>query len=259
MGLGSVVSGLAGGGKSAKKAAAAAIAAQKKAMEEYQKGFDYVSNNYSYYEPQAKQGWQNFNNTLTGDMSAFNASPYGQFYNDYIMNNTIDRLQGTAAAKGNFLSGNTLKELQTNIQSILSSDYLNRLGQYLGYNQNLGQTALGITDALNQYRWKQAAANAGAQENIGNIQAAQYLAKANNNAGILSSLGGLDLSSLAGSLGGLFGGSSDDEGGEKSSSNGLWGTIGSIAGTAIGTIYGGGGGAAAGGAIGKGLGGMFDK
>ena len=179
MGLGSVVSGLVGG-KGSKKAAQAAIEAQKKAMEEYQKGFDYISNNYSYYEPQAKQGWQNYNNTLAGDMSAFNASPYGQFYNDYTMNNTIDRLQGTAAAKGNFLSGNTLKELQTNIQSILQSDYLNRLGQYLGYNQNLGQTALGITDAMNQYRWNQAAANAGAQQQIGNINAAKQIAKYNN-------------------------------------------------------------------------------
>lgn len=179
MGLGSVVSGLVGG-KGSKKAAQAAIEAQKKAMEEYQKGFDYISNNYSYYEPQAKQGWQNYNNTLAGDMTAFNASPYGQFYNDYTMNNTIDRLQGTAAAKGNFLSGNTLKELQTNIQSILQSDYLNRLGQYLGYNQNLGQTALGITDAMNQYRWNQATANAGAQQQIGNINAARQIAKYNN-------------------------------------------------------------------------------
>ena len=179
MGLGSVVSGLVGG-KGSKKAAAAAIAAQKKAMEEYQKGFDYVSNNYDYYLPQAQQGWQNYNNTLAGDMTAFDASPYGQFYNDYTMNNTIDRLQGTAAAKGNMLSGNMLKELQTNIQSILSSDYLNRLGQYLGYNQNLGQTALGITDALNQYRWNQAAANAGAQQQIGNIEASKQLAKYNN-------------------------------------------------------------------------------
>lgn len=202
MGLGSVVSGLVGG-KGSKKAAAAAIEAQKKAMEEYQKGFDYVSNNYSYYEPQAKQGWQNYNNTLNGDMSAFNASPYGQFYNDYTMNNTIDRLQGTAAAKGNFLSGNTLKELQTNIQSILQSDYLNRLGQYLGYNQNLGQTALGITDALNQYRWNQAQANAGAQQQIGNIQAAQQLAKYNNLGNIWGGLVdyGLNAFTMAGASG----------------------------------------------------------
>lgn len=179
MGLGSVVSGLVGG-KGSKKAAQAAILAQQRAMEEYKNAYNDVSSNYNYYLPQAQQGWQNYNNTLAGDMTAFNASPYGQFYNDYTMNNTIDRLQGTAAAKGNMLSGNMLKELQTNIQSILSSDYLNRLGQYLGYNQNLGQTALGITDAMNQYRWNQAAANAGAQQQIGNIQAAQQMAKYNN-------------------------------------------------------------------------------
>lgn len=179
MGLGSVVSGLVGG-KGSKKAAQRAIAGQKKAMEEYQKGFDYVSGNYNYYLPAAQQGYNNYANTLQGDMSAFNASPYGQFYNDYTLNNTINALQGTAAARGNFLSGNTLKELQTNIQSILSSDYLNRLGQYLGYSQNLGQTALGITDALNQYRWNQAQANAGSQQAIGNIQAAQQMAKYQN-------------------------------------------------------------------------------
>lgn len=179
MGLGSVVSGLVAG-KGSKKAAQAAIEAQKRAMEEYQKGFDYVSNNYNYYLPSAQKGYNNYVNTLNGNMSAFNASPYGQFYDNYTLNNTINALQGTAAAKGSMLSGNTLKELQTNIQSILSSDYLNRLGQYLGYNQNLGQTALGITDALNQYRWNQAQANAGSQQAIGNIQAAQQMAKYEN-------------------------------------------------------------------------------
>lgn len=207
MGLGSIVSGLVAG-KGSKKAAQAAIEAQKKAMEEYQKGFDYISNNYSYYEPQAKQGWQNYNNTLAGDMTAFNASPYGQFYNDYTMNNTIDRLQGTAAAKGNFLSGNTLKELQTNIQSILQSDYLNRLGQYLGYNQNLGQTALGITDAMNNYRWNQATANAGAQQQIGNINAAKQIAKYNNLGNIWGGITDLGVNLIAsGVTGGLSGAS----------------------------------------------------
>lgn len=179
MGLGSVVSGLVGG-KGSKKAAQAAEAAQRKAMQEYASGYNDIVNNYNAYLPQAQQGFNNFANTLRGNMSAFNASPYGQFYNDYTLNNTINTLQGTAAAKGSMLSGNTLKELQTNIQSILSSDYLNRLGQYLGYNQSLGNTALGITDALNQYRWNQALGNAGAQTQIGNIQAAQQLAKYNN-------------------------------------------------------------------------------
>lgn len=199
MGLGSVVSGLAGG-KGSKKAAAAALAAQKKAMEEYQKGYDDISNNYDYYMPIAKGGWENYGNTLNGDMTAFNASPYGQFYNDYTLNNTINNLQQTAAAKGNLLSGNALKELQTNIQSILSSDYLNRLGQYLGYNQNLGQTALGITDAMNQYRWNQASANAGAQQQIGNIQAAQQMAKYNNLGNIWGGLTDFAVNGIAGGL-----------------------------------------------------------
>lgn len=205
MGLGSVVSGLVGG-KGSKKAAKAAREAQRKAMEEYQKGFDYVSSNYDYYMPEAKQGWENYNDTLSGDMTAFNQSPYGQFYNDYTLNNTINALQGTAAARGNMLSGNMLKELQTNIQSILSSDYLNRLGQYLGYNQNLGQTALGITDALNQYRWNQAQANAGAQQQIGNINAAQQLAKYNNLGNIWGGLTDFAVNGIAGGLtGGLSG------------------------------------------------------
>jgi hypothetical protein len=205
MGLGSVVSGLVGG-KGSKKAAKAAREAQRKAMEEYQKGFDYVSSNYDYYMPEAKQGWENYNDTLSGDMTAFNQSPYGQFYNDYTLNNTINALQGTAAARGNMLSGNMLKELQTNIQSILSSDYLNRLGQYLGYNQNLGQTALGITDALNQYRWNQAQANAGAQQQIGNINAAQQLAKYKNLGNIWGGLTDFAVDSVGNALtGGLYG------------------------------------------------------
>lgn len=204
MGLGSVVSGLAGG-KGSKKAAKAAIAAQKRAMEEYQKGFDYISGNYNTYLPIAQQGYYNFANTLNGNMDAFNSSPYGQFYNDYTLNNTINALQGTAAARGSMLSGNTLKELQTNIQSILSSDYLNRLAEYLGYNQNLGNTALSITDALNQYRWNQAMGNAGAQQQIGNIQAAQQIAKYQNLGNIW---GGLVDTGINGIAGGLTGGMS---------------------------------------------------
>lgn len=200
MGLGSVVSGLVGG-KGAKKAAQAAEAAQRKAMQEYASGYGDIVNNYNAYLPQTQQGFNNFVNTLNGNMSAFNASPYGQFYNDYTLNNTINTLQGTAAAKGSMLSGNTLKELQTNIQSILSSDYLNRLGQYLGYNQNLGQTALGITDALNQYRWNQALGNAGAQQQIGNIQAAQQLAKYNNLGNIWGGLVDFGMNAIT-SLGG---------------------------------------------------------
>lgn len=187
MGLGSVVSGLLGN-KGAKKAAHSARVAQRKAMQEYSDAYGDITGNYNYYLPQAQQGWNNYVSTINGDLNGFNASPFGQFYNDYVMNNTINRLQGTAAARGNMLSGNTLKELQTNIQSILSSDYLDRLGRYLGYNQSLGSTALGITDALNQYRWNQAAANAGAQQEIGNINSAQQLAKYNNLGNLWSGL-----------------------------------------------------------------------
>lgn len=179
MGLGSVVSSLVGG-KGAKKARNAANAAQKKAMQEYANAYSSIDEAYNRYLPQAQQGYDNYANTLRGDMRAFDASPYGKFYDEYNMNNTINRLQGTAAARGNLLSGNALKELQTNIQSILSSDYLNRLGQYLGYNQNLGNVALGITDSLNNYRWQQAQANAGAQTQIGNNNAAYQLSKYNN-------------------------------------------------------------------------------
>lgn len=205
MGLGSVVSGLVGGSGS-KKAAKAAREAQRKAMQEYDNAFNYVTDAYGAYLPQAQQGYNNYVNTLNGDMSAFDASPYGKFYDEYTMNNTINRLQGTAAAKGNLLSGNALKELQTNIQSILSSDYLNRLGQYLGYEQGLGNTALGITDAMNQYRWNQAQARAGAQQQIGNITAAQQMAKYNNLGNIWGGLVDTGVNALAGGLKGGLGG-----------------------------------------------------
>lgn len=205
MGLGSVVSGLVGN-KGAKKAARAARKAQEKAMQEYDNAYGDVINRYNYYLPQAQQGWNNYANTINGDLTGFNASPFGKFYDDYTMNNTINRLQGTAAARGNMLSGNTLKELQTNIQSILSSDYLNRLGQYLGYNQNLGQTALGITDALNQYRWNQAQARAGAQQQIGNINSAYQMQKYNNLGNIWGGIADLGTNLLAGGMsGGLSG------------------------------------------------------
>lgn len=179
MGLGSIVSGIVGG-KGSKKAYKAQKAASKKAMQEYQNAYDDIAGNYNYYLPDAQQGWTNYNATLNGDTSAFEASPFGQAYNDYVMNNTIDRLQGTAAAKGNLLSGNTLKELQTNIQSILSNDYLNRLGQYLNQTSGLGSQAISITDTLGNYRWNQANANAGQQQAIGQAKAAQQLAKYQN-------------------------------------------------------------------------------
>lgn len=179
MGLGSVVSGLVGG-KGAKKAYKAQRAAAEKAMKEYQNAYNDVSTAYNYYLPSAQQGWNNYVNTLNGDTSAFEASPFGQAYNQYVMDNTINNLQGTAAAKGSLLSGNTMKELQTNIQSILSNDYLNRLGQYLNQTSGLGSQAIGLTDTMNQYRWNQASANAGQQQAIGQARAAQQLAKYNN-------------------------------------------------------------------------------
>jgi len=207
MGLGSVVSGLVGG-KGSKKAAKALLAAQQRAIQEYGNAYKDISGNYNYYLPQAQQGWNDYVNTINGDTSAFETSPYGRAYNQYVLDNTINKLQGTAAAKGNLMSGNTLKELQTNIQSIISNDYLNRLAEYLGYTGNLGNTALGITDALNQYRWNQALGVANAQQQIGNIQAAQQFAKYNNLGNLWGGLADLGLNGIAGlttgGLGGMF-------------------------------------------------------
>lgn len=205
MGLGSVVSGLVGG-KGAKKAYKAQRAAAEKAMKEYQNAYNDVSTAYNYYLPSAQQGWNNYVNTLNGDTSAFEASPFGQAYNQYVMDNTINNLQGTAAAKGSLLSGNTMKELQTNIQSILSNDYLNRLGQYLNQTSGLGSQAIGLTDTMNQYRWNQASANAGQQQAIGQARAAQQLAKYNNLGNIWGGLTDFGVQTVGNLMAGGLGG-----------------------------------------------------
>ena len=203
MGLGSLVSGLIGGNSGAKKAYKAQKAASEKSMQEFQNAYNNIADAYGYYLPDAQQSWNNYIATLNGDTSYFDASPYGQAYNDYVMNNTINKLQSTAAARGNLLSGNTMKELQTNIQSILSNDYLNRLGEYLNQVSGLGSQAIGLSDAMNQYRWNQASANAGQQQAIGQAKAAQQLAKYNNLGNIWGGLVDLGTSALGLSTGGL--------------------------------------------------------
>lgn len=217
MGLGSIVSGLVGG-SGAKKAYKAQKRASEKAMQEYQNAFDYINSSYDYYMPDARQGWTNYINTLNGDTTAFNQSPYGQAYNDYVMNNTINQLQGTAAAKGSLLSGNTLKELQTNIQSILSNDYLNRLGEYLNQTGSLGTQAISLNDTLNQYRWNQATGNAGQQQAIGQAKAAQQLSKYNNLGNIWGGLTDLGLKTVSSLMsGGLTSPGVTEAGGSVSS------------------------------------------
>ncbi len=179
MGLGSVVSG-AFGVSGSKKAYKAMLEAQKKAREEYQGGYDDISSSYQPYLEPALQAYQGYAGVINGDPAAFNASPWGNSFNQYAMDNTINQLQGTAAAKGSMLSGNTLKELQTNIQSILSNDYLNRLNNYLSYAGNLGNTGVGLTQDLGQYRWNLAQNNANSYLGQGAAKAAQQIAKYNS-------------------------------------------------------------------------------
>lgn len=179
MGLGGIISG-ALGAKSAKKAARAMREALEQARGAYNAGYNDITGMYDAYLPQAQQGYNNYVNTINGDTGAFNASPWGQAYNDYIMNNTINRLQQTAAARGNLQSGNTLKELQENIQAINNNDYLNRLNQYLGYTGNLGNTGLNITGTLAGYRDQLANNIANSYLQQGGINAGQQIAKYNN-------------------------------------------------------------------------------
>lgn len=179
MGLGGIISG-ALGAKGAKKAAAAMREALGQARDAYNAGYNDITGMYNAYLPQAQQGYNNYVNTINGDTGAFSASPWGQAYNDYVMNNTINRLQGTAAAKGSLQSGNTLKELQENIQAINNNDYLNRLNQYLGYTGNLGNTGLGITSTLAGYRDQLANNIANNYMQLGGINAGQQVQKYNN-------------------------------------------------------------------------------
>lgn len=176
MGLGGIVSSYFGK-KGASKANAALQEGYRQAREQYNKGYTDIQNMYEPYLTPATQGYTNYVNTINGDTSAFSASPWGQSFNDYVMNNTINKLQGTAAAQGSLNSGNTLKELQTNIQSILTNDYLNRLGTYLGYNQNLGQIGLNITNTMGAYRDQLANNLAGTYTGAAQANAANQMAK----------------------------------------------------------------------------------
>jgi hypothetical protein len=184
MGLGGVVSsfvGMQGSNKASKQSQLYQWIAMQEAKKALQEGYNDVKGMYNPYIETSQPFYNDYANTVKGDTSAFESSPWGQSYNQYVMDNTINNLQGTAAARGNLQSGNTLKELQTNIQSILSNDYLNRLNDYLSYSGNLGNQALGLTQQLGNLRWQQAGGNASnaytTLNNIGDTRAAGTMSK----------------------------------------------------------------------------------
>ena len=204
MGLGGLISS-AFGAKGAKKANKAMQAGLDKARNQYNQGYNAIQEMYNPYLQPAQEAYGNYVNTINGDTSAFTASPWGQAFNDYVMNNTINQLQGTAAARGNMLSGNTLQELQTNIQSILTNDYLNRLNQYLGYTGGLGNTGLNITSAMGNYRDALANNLANSYYQSGQNNAAYQVAKYNNLGNLLGGITDMGTTALGGWLGGASG------------------------------------------------------
>lgn len=179
MGLGSIVSG-ALNNTGSKKAYEAQLQSQLAAMQEMQNAYNDIDKSYQPYVSLTKGFLDDYANTIRGNTDTFENSPWGKAYNDYVLNNTINKIQGSAAAGGNLLSGNTLKELQTNIQSINSNDYLNRLNNYLGYAGGLGNQSIGLTKDLGNYRWNQATGNANAWNTIGEAKASQQINKYNN-------------------------------------------------------------------------------
>lgn len=211
MGIGSSLGSVAGGifgAKGSKKAFEAMQAYEMMARQEREKAVNDISGYFSPYRSIAEDAYQNSADVLGGNMTAFNSSPYGNFYNQYALDNTINNLQGTAAARGSLLSGNTLKELQTNIQSLLSSDYLNRLNNYLSSNMTVAQPGVNFTSQLGNLRQWQADANANSWSNVGSANSAQQLSKYNNLGKAWA--GGIDLAgSLLGSAGGYFSGLGD--------------------------------------------------
>lgn len=208
MGLGGIVSGLVSGSGS-KKAYEAQLQAALMQKQEMKNAYNDISNSYQPYIDTGKGFYDNYANTIRGDTSSFSASPWGQAYNQYVLDNTMNAIQGSAAAKGSLLSGNTLKELQTNIQSINSNDYLNRLNNYLAYAGGLGNQSLGLTQQLGNYRWNQASGNANAWGNIGQAKAAQQLQKYQNLGQVWGGIADLGanaaLSAATGGLGGFAG------------------------------------------------------
>lgn len=202
MGLGGLISS-AFGSKGAKKANKAMQKALGQARDVYNTGYEDISAMYEPYLTPAQEAYGNYVNTINGDTSAFSASPWGQAFNDYVMNNTLNQLQSTAAARGSMLSGNTLQELQTNIQSMLTNDYLNRLNQYLGYASGLGNTGLNITSALGDYRNNLTNNLANTYYQGGQNNAAQQTAKYTNLGNLWGGVADLGMNGLAGGLSGM--------------------------------------------------------
>ena len=176
MGLGGVVSGFMGA-KGSNKASKQAQLYAWLAQQALDKGYKDVKGMYQPYQEDTQPFWDSYLNTIQGDTSSFDASPWGQSYNQYVMDNTINNLQGTAAARGSLQSGNTLKELQTNIQSILSNDYLNRLNNYLSYTGDLANQNLNLMGQQADLRWQQAGGTANTLNNIGQLKAAGTMSK----------------------------------------------------------------------------------
>lgn len=179
MGLGGVVSSFMGA-KGSNKASNEAMMYQWLAQQALDKGYKDINKMLNPYLEDTQPFWNNYLNTVQGDTSSFEASPWGQSYNQYVMDNTINNLQGTAAARGSLQSGNTLKELQTNIQSIFSNDYLNRLNNYLSYSGDLANQNLNLTGQKADLRLQQAGGQANTLNNIGQIKAAGTLSKYQN-------------------------------------------------------------------------------
>jgi len=173
--LGGVFGGFGSSSSKKKKEAARQAALQRQMLQE---GYNDISGMYQPYMQRGLEGFSNYADTLAGNTGAFNASPYGQAYNQYTLDNTINQIEGNSAAGGSLLSGNTLKSLQENIQAIQSNDYLNRLNQYLSNNASLGNMGFNATQGLGDYRWGLAGGNVGIQSglagaNMGNLNS-QY-------------------------------------------------------------------------------------
>lgn len=141
-------------------------------------------------------------------MQAFQTSPGFEFQLDQGLN-AIDR---SAAARGNLQSGATLKALQGYGQGLANQEYNNWLGN-LGKLSSAGMGALGTQAQLREAQGNRIFSGYG---NIGQAQAQQ-------SAGYLGALGNLAGSALSAIGGGMGGG-----GGMMGGGGGLMGGLGKL-------------------------------
>lgn len=138
-------------------------------------------------------------------VTALQMDPGYQFRMDEGMNS----LENSAAARGGLLSGNFLKNSQRFGQDYASNEYQNAFNR-LAALSGVGQTQAGNIASIGSNYANQAGQG---MQRIGDARASGYAARANANTGLINNLTGLGSMAMMGMAGGFGGGSGGGFGG----------------------------------------------